>query len=661
MKNIACFIFVAQQKMCLRGIHFSASKFILVSVFLLSFSLITYAQHYTTVKSASKKSYNALNEATQFLMRDDQQEARDLLENLTASDPKFIDAWLLLGELYNEQNDFIKGRSALNHVVELDSAYASKTWIFLAESNWNTDSFYACAFDCKKFLSFKTISAERKKQAEHMLSNSLFAAEAIKHPVPFNPKSLGTGVNSELPEYLPSLTGDEQIIVFTRRMGKGLLANEDFYIAHKVDGEWGTASPMENVNTQYNEGAQTLTPDGNSLYYVSCDKPGGYGSCDIYFTRRHGNTWSGVEDVGPPICTQAWETQPSISADGNDLYFVSKRQNGKGGSDIYVSHRGKNGYWESPVNLGDSINTPYDEKSPFIHQDGRTLYFSSAGHPGFGGDDIFLSRKKNDGTWSKAVNLGYPINTRNDENSFVVSLNGEHAYFTTDRLNNNRNFDLFYFDLYPAARPAQTTFLKGVVVNAESANPVAADVQLIDLETGALIAHSVADPVDGSYLISIPNGKDYALNVSATGYLFYSENFSLKNHPAEKPFAVNVSLNPISVGGIVVLKNIFFETDSYVLKDESKIELNKLIDLLNQNPSLKIQLSGHTDNAGSNEHNHALAENRAKTVYDYLVSNSIAASRLSYKGYGETKPLATNETEEGRAQNRRTEFAVTAK
>jgi len=636
-------------------------SFILLLMLNFLFSFSASAQHYTTLKTASKKLSNAYNNATKSLMQDNQEEATRTLEQITSSEPKFIDAWVLLGELYNEQKDFVKGKDALEKGIALDSDYSSKSWYFLAESNWNLDSFYACANACVKFLSFRTISVERKKQAEHLMSNALFSAEAIKHPVPFDPKSLGRGVNSELPEYLPSLTGDEQTIVFTRREGKGLLADENFFVSRKVNGEWGPAASMDAVNTQYNEGAQTLTPDGNSLYYVSCDKPGGYGSCDIYYTRRRGTSWLPVQDVGPPVCTEAWETQPSISADGNALYFVSNRRGGKGASDIWVSYRGKNGKWNVPVNLGDSVNTPYDEKSPFIHADGKTLYFSSGGWPGFGGDDIFVSRKKDDGTWSKPVNLGYPINTKNDENSFIVSLNGQHAYFTSDRLSNNRNFDLYYFDLYLAAQPASTTFLKGTIMDADAAAPVAASVQLIDLETGNIVAESFADPVDGSYLVSIPNGKDYALNVSAKGYLFYSENFSLKDHPVEKPFSINVELKPISLGSTVILKNIFFESDSYVLKDASKVELNKLIDLLTQNPSLKIQISGHTDNVGSDQHNQILSGNRAKTVYDYLITNGIEPGRLSYKGYGETKPISTNDTDEGRALNRRTEFEVTAK
>lgn len=651
MKSTACY------RLCVAG------KFLtLLSLFLLTVTTNLVAQNYTSVKNASKKVLAEWKQANNLISYEDYRGATDALVSLTRSEPGFIDAWIMLGELYNEQNQFDEGRQALLQAVNLDPNYASKAWFFLAESCWNLDSFYCCAEACERFIQFQTISKERYQQALQMKRNSLFAAEAIKHPVPFDPKSLGEGINSSQPEYLPSVTGDEQTMVFTRRMGKGPAANEDFFIARKMNGAWSSAVPLSgNVNTLYNEGAQSLTPDGNQLYYAACDKPGGFGSCDIYFTQRKGTDWTDVKNAGSPVCTNAWETQPCIGADGNTLFFVSNRAGGKGGSDIWVAYKNKSGKWQLPQNLGDSINTAYDEKSPFIHPDGVTLYFSSKGHPGFGGDDIFISRRKADGTWSTPKNIGYPINSRNDENSLIVSLNGKHAYFASDRLSDSKNYDLYYFDLYKEAQPLSTTFLNGTVTNAEDAAAVAATVQLIDLETGIIVGESDADPVDGTYLVSIPNGRDYALNASATGFLFYSQNFSLKNHHAEKPFLINVEMKPIAVDVPVVLHNIFFETDSYVLKEESKVELNKLVDFLNQNPSLNILITGHTDNQGSDEHNQKLSDDRAKAVKEYLVANGIAATRLGSQGFGETKPVAANNTPEGQARNRRTEFTVLSK
>lgn len=624
------------------------------------FIKVACAQHYSTLKTASKKSLSAYNEATKLIQLENYSDAKTSLEQLTTSDPEFIDAWLLLGELYKEEGDFTKGKAALEKVVSLNPDYSSKGYFFLAECDWSLDLYDECRAACSKFITFPDISKQRKTEADRLISNCEFAVVAVKHPVPFDPKSLGDNVNTEAMEYLPSLTGDEQTIVFTRRVGSGRNLNEDFYESDKKNNEWTTAQPLTGINSTYNEGAQSMTPDGNTIYFVVCDKPNGFGGCDIYDTQKNGKTWSEPRNVGAPVCTNAWETQPSISADGKSLFFTSTRVGGKGGSDIWVSNKEKGGKWGVPLNLGDSINTTGDEKSPFIHPDGKTLYFSSNNRPGMGRDDIYYSRKKDDGTWSKAVNLGYPINTKNDENSFIVSLNGQHAYFSSDRFKLNRDMDLYYFDLYKEAQPNSVTYVKGTVTDASDGTPVGADLQLIDLQTGFISGEATADATTGDYLVSIPTGKNYALNVSAKGYLFYSENFSLEDYTNEHPFLINVRLEPIQAGSTVVLKNIFFGTDSYVLKDESKVELNKLIDLLKQNASLKIEISGHTDNQGKEDYNQKLSENRAKAVYDYLVASGIVASRLSYKGYGETKPLTTNDTEEGRSQNRRTEFTVTA-
>ncbi|MBK9732276.1 MAG: PD40 domain-containing protein [Chitinophagaceae bacterium] len=581
------------------------------------------------------------------------------LQDLTEIDADFIDGWLLLGELYKEEGDFEKGKLALEKTVLLGPDYSSKAYYFLAECNWNLDNYDDCIIASEKFLTFSDISRQRKLQAEQFIANSKFAAFAVKHPVPFDPKSLGDAVNTDAPEYLPSLTGDEKTIVFTRRIGNGRNANEDFFQSVQKNTIWSNTQPLNGINSAYNEGAQSMTPDGSIIYFVVCDKPNGYGSCDIYFTQKKGVQWSEPRNVGAPVCTNAWETQPSISADGKILFFTSTRTGGKGGSDIWISTKDKNGKWSNPVNAGDSINTPLDEKTPFFHSDGMTLYFSSPGHPGIGKDDIFYSRKKEDGSWSRAVNIGYPINTKNDENSLIVSLDGKHAYFASDRFKLNRDMDLYYFDLYNEARPKLVTYVRGIVTDAADGTPLAAELQLIDLETGIISGEATADSQSGNYLVSIPTGKNYAMNVSAKGYLFYSENFSLKDFIKEEPFQLNIQLQAIKTGSTVVLKNIFFESDSYLLKDESKAELNKLTDLLQQNSTLKIQISGHTDNQGTAAYNQLLSENRAKTVYDYLVVNGIIASRLTYKGYGETKPLQNNDTETGKSVNRRTEFTVT--
>ncbi len=616
------------------------------------------AQPYTTVKTADRPTLALWKQANDWIMKQRYDKAAGILEELVHKKPRFIDAPLLLGELYLYQKEYHKSLSALDRVLQLDSFYNAKTWLFLSQIWWEIDSFAQCIAAGNQFLRFSNISAERKQQIVQWQRNALFSMEARKQPVPFRPQPLDPAINSEWPEYLPSLTGNEQVVVFTRRVGKGAAAQEDFFLSTKKKDQWQPAIPLSSINSPLNEGAQSLTLDGNAMYFVTCDKPGGYGSCDIYYARRIGDQWSASENLGPPVCTPAWETQPCIAPDGMTLYFVSNRPGGKGGSDIWIAQKNADGSWQKPINAGDSINTPYDEMSPFIHSDGKTLYFASSGHPGLGGIDLFMARKKIDGSWSRPRNLGYPINTKKDENSLIVATSGRHAYFASDRIGDSKNFDLFVFELYAEAQPQQTGYVSGTVRDQLTHQPVAATLELIDLETGLLVATSGSNPSDGFYLVALVPGRNYALSVTATGYLYHSDHFSLQNLQGAEPLTLNIALKPLRHGEKTELRNIFFDHDSHILKPESEIELNKLVALLRENASVRIRIDGHTDNSGSSQHNQLLSEKRARAVYDFLVRQGIDASRLAYQGFGETVPVADNRNEEGRARNRRTEITV---
>ena len=306
-----------------------------------------------------------------------------------------------------------------------------------------------------------------------------------------------------------------------------------------------------------------------------------------------------------------------------------------------------------PVDLGDSINTKDTEMAPFIHPDDLTLYFTSNGHPGMGGLDLFYSRKDENGFWGKPVNMGYPINTYADEITLVVNAGGDLAYISSDKLGGKGKQDIYSFKLYKEAQPLKVTYFKGIVFNKETKKRLEAKFELIDLTSGKVVIESRSDPVNGEFLVALPTNKDYALNVSKTGYLFYSDHFALKGENSKaRPFIRDIPLQEIGIGETVVLKNIFFDTDKYELKPESRSELENLINLLQTNGKIRIEISGHTDNAGTAVYNLTLSKNRAKAVYDYLVEYGISAGRLSYEGYGLTKPIDTNETEQGRANNR---------
>ncbi|MCS6990383.1 MAG: OmpA family protein [Chitinophagales bacterium] len=632
-----------------------------LSTFAVSLPTNTYGQQYFTARTAGKSVLREWQRANDLIARKQYAEAANQLQVLMQKEPRFIDAPLLLGELLLLAEHYQQSAQALERVVALDSRYAPKAWLFLAQSYWQMDSLAQCITACDSFLQMSNTSAERRQAMERLRRNALFAQEARRHPVPFSPKPLPSTINSDLPEYLPCLTGDEQTIVFTRRLGQGLAAQEDFYFSRRMDGRWQPAAPISSLNSVRNEGAQTLTADGNAMYFVMCDKPGGWGSCDIYYAERAGQRWSEPVNLGPPVCTAAWETQPSVAADGRTLYFVSTRPGGKGGSDIWISVRNESGQWSEPVNAGDSINTIYDEKSPYIHPDGVTLYFASNGHPGMGGDDIFVARRRPDGSWSRPSNLGYPINTKDDENSLFVALSGQTAYFASDRFSGSNDFDLYAFELYTQARPSPVAYITGTVTDAVTEQPLAAELQLFDVRTGTLVAASKSDVSDGRYLIALRPGTDYALHAIARGYLFFSKHFSLSQWATIRPDTLPVQLKALAIGQSMPLYNIFFDHDSYALKPESEVELQRLVVFLRQNPTVRIRIDGHTDDVGSHEHNQRLSENRARAVLEYLAANGIEPTRLSYKGFGETQPVATNLTDEGRARNRRTEITIIAK
>jgi outer membrane protein OmpA-like peptidoglycan-associated protein len=361
------------------------------------------------------------------------------------------------------------------------------------------------------------------------------------------------------------------------------------------------------------------------------------------------------------VNTNRWETQPSFSSDGKTIYFI-RGDYGRGNGDIYTATLQNNGKWSAPKKLSDKINSTGDEESVFIHPDNQTLYFSSDGHVGMGGKDIYVSRRQPNGEWGEAINLGYPINTAGDENSFFVSRDGKTAYFASDRDGGFGGLDIYSFDLYEAARPGKTIYVKGKVFDAVTKLPLEADIDVVDLETKQSVLQYASDKKKGEFLICLPLNKNYAFNTSRPGYLFHSENFALNENKDYKPIIINIPLSPITKDSSVILRNVFFDTDKFNLKEESKVELDKLVDFLKKNPTLKIELSGHTDNVGDKKHNQVLSENRAKAVEDYLAANGIAKERLTHKGYGDTKPICPkNDSDDCRQTNRRTEFKVIAK
>ncbi len=592
------------------------------------------------------------------------------LNRAIEEDPSFVEAYILKGDIFSDEKRIADAISSYRQATVANPDFSPNIYYIVANNELLIGRYQDAETDYEKFLSYPNISSEKKDRSLTNIRNCDFGLNEMAHPVPFQPVNLGDNVNSALDEYVNAITSDEQRLYFTRKLPRNAETidqsnefEEDFFYCDKQDSVWTKALNLgPPINTHGNEGALCISPDGKKIFFAACNRPDGYGSCDIYWSRKEGLHWTVPENLGPTVNSAAWDSQPSFSSDGKTLYFASKRAGGKGSSDIWKTELKPDGSWTEPVNLGDSINTRAEEMAPFIHPDDQTLYFSSRGHPGMGGLDLFYSRKDAAGNWKKPVNLGYPINTYADEITLIVNANGDLAYISSDKLGGKGRQDIYSFKLYKEAQPHKATYFKGVVYNRETRQRLAAKFELIDLESGKTVIESSSDALTGEFLLSLPVNKNYALNVSKEGYLFYSDNFALEGeNPKTKPFIKDIPLQEIKVGQTVILKNIFFDTDKYDLKEESKVELGKLIDLLNKNPKIRIELSGHTDSIGSEEHNRILSENRADAVYDYLIQHAIAKERLTYAGFGFSRPIDTNGTEQGRANNRRTEFKVIQK
>lgn len=615
----------------------------------------------------SKAAIRAFEDGTKYYDNRMMPEAVHAFENALAKDSDFIEAWTVLAEVYAMKGDYAQAKVRYRKAVSINPSFFPNNFFQLGRIELKTGSYEDAEKAFQNWKQYvKSPAPEMQQQAEKYLQTCAFAKEAIKHPVPFEPKNLGKGVNTADGEYYPSLTLNQKELVFTRDVADARAYGghqEDFYVSIYKDSIWQTARNMgAPLNTSQNEGAPSISADGRVLFFTACDREDGKGSCDIYLSQRNADgSWTKPMNLGAPINTGAWESQPSFSSDGRSLYFVrgSYDRNRQMVQDIYMSTFQDDMTWSNPVRLSDTINTSGREESVFIHPDNQTLYFSSDGHPGMGGLDVFLSRRNADGSWGVPENMGYPINTWNDENSFLVSADAHTAYIASDREGGQGKLDMYAFDLYKERRPLLVSYVHAVVTDAATKQPLAAKFEIIDVETGNTVVANSTDKKRGEFLASLPAGRNYMLNVNKEGYLFYSDFFECRNAVDQQhAYELQIALHKPAPGEKVVLKNIFFDVNKFELKAESFPELKRLMAFLKSNPAVKIELSGHTDSTGDKKANQLLSENRAKAVYSYLIANGTDAQRLTYKGYGDSKPVAPNDTDEGRAQNRRTEFSI---
>ncbi|SMD36898.1 Tetratricopeptide repeat-containing protein [Reichenbachiella faecimaris] len=630
---------------------------------LLFFAFFPVFGQYTKYHTTDKRAEKYYEEARQFLKRAQFREAFEPLQDALDKDPNFIEVWLAIGSANYRLGRLDETLVALHKALEIDPDYSKSIYayfligeIYFKQANYEEAKSYL-----GHYLSRDNTEIQKRKQAEVMVDNCQFALMAMETPFDYNIQVLPDHANSFALQYFPVLSVDQQKIYFTRREGLSVQHDEDiFFSDRQADGGWSVPQSIsENINSVYNEGAASLSADGRMLVFTSCDGRRGYGSCDIYVSYKEGNNWSEPENMGNMINSAAWEAQPSLSADGSTVYFVSNRQGGFGRKDIWSSTKNKKGKWGEAVNIGKKINTNKDEISPFIHANGESIYYSSNGNIGLGGLDIYMS-EKTDSLWSEPVNLGYPLNDAHDQVSLYISSDGEKGYYTIEKKDRG-SFEskLYSFDLPDSFQvSSKSSYLKGTVTDAETGSPLSAEIKLYKLDNEKFYSELSSDKESGEYTVVLSEKNQYGLYVSSKGYLFQDFSFSFDEIKVFDSNLLDIKLEPVKIGATTVLGNIFFDFNEYTLQRSSMSELKEVYDFLKQNPNVKVEISGHTDNVGTAAYNLELSTKRAKSVYDFLLFKRIRAEQISYVGYGHAHPVAPNDNLENQSMNRRIEFKI---
>lgn len=616
------------------------------------------------LSTKKKKAIEWYTQADNYRVRGQFEQAVALLGQALEKDDDFFEAWFRLGQTFKMARQYEKALQAFEQARNhnplnkpLEGVYFELGEIHLGLGNYERAQNFLI-----KYLSENPRNKKKIAEAKKMLENSDFATENIERAANLEIQPLPDVINTFVMQYFPVLTADKKTIIYTRRLGTEPNHDEDLVISKKdEDGNWQQPRSLsENINSDLNEGTSTISADGRTLIFTSCYGRETVGNCDLYISYKKGESWSEPINMGRPINSPQWDSQPSLSADGRTLFFVSNRPGGKGEVDIWFSELALNQKWSAPVNAGTTINTPGNEVSPFLHANNKTLFFSSDNHKGFGGYDIFKSEWDGEQQFVEPENIGSPINTSEDQVSIFITADGEDGYYSHETFTGNQRKSLIYtFKVPESFRPQiVTNYVTGTVKDAETENPLEASIELYDINKNELVNLVYSDSLTGEYLMVLPEGSKYALYVNKPGYLFESKGFDYKEKKKFDPVFIEFELKKIIKGATTVLNNLFFDFDSYEIRDESITELRKVEKFLKTNPQVRIEISGHTDAQGSDEYNLKLSRQRAKAVYNYLVNRGISEQQMTFKGYGSQKPLVPNDTEENRQLNRRIEFTI---
>ena len=619
----------------------------------------------------NSKARALLEKAQQHVKERDFVKAIEVLNQLNQKFPSSGEAFLLKGSLLKAMGDNRGTLAAYRDglaKVPADATHASEYQLVgdLALSYGD----YQTALDAyRQLLKVAPKTQKNLAKSQRQLLTCEFALEALKHPVGEAPVPLPSPLNGFKFQYFPALTADNRFLLFTGRPAAS--SGEDLYVSRQnKDGSLGAPVPISPaINSSYNEGAGSISGDGKTLVFASCDRPKAIGNCDLYISRRTGNNWSAPVNLGLNVNSTEWDSQPSLSADGRTLYFTSTRRGGQGQEDIYVTTLQPDGNWSPAQNVGTPVNTPGKDMAPFIHASGTTLYYVTDGLVGMGGLDVFRCEKGAGTAWSEPRNLGYPLNTFENEASLFITSDNQKGFCSRSRateeppggyrLSRERPVELFSFAVPPPVKARETsTYTQGRVFDANTKKPLKAEVKLYDLDTDVLTQFVTSDPEYGDYTVVLNEGHHYAMYAAADKYLLKSLSFDYSSQHSFNPTALDIYLEPVRSGRSVVLNNLFFDTNKYDLKPQSRTELNRLIEFLRQYRDVQIEVSGYTDNVGSPETNQQLSQRRAQAVVEYLSSHGISVNRLRSRGYGEGHPLAANDTEAHRQLNRRIELHI---
>ncbi len=679
------------------------------TAFLIGYALTLSAQdvpfdkaYFPNDKDGLKAARNSIKEGDKFFLAGNTSYFNlsiPFYEQAYAFNPKSAEINYKLGVCYLYSNYKYRSLDYLKRSHELDKNYDTYSINFLLGRGYHLNSLWDEALEHyqRQLDVLRTQKATQeemeiiRKHIEEVKNGKVLTMTKERVWI----DNLGPAVNSPAPEYAPLISTDESLLIITARREEGVgklmddvdnLPFEDIYYSRNKNGNWTPLANIgENINSPGHDASSGLSPDGKTLFVF---KGSNKGNGDIYVSRLENGIWTKPKSLGKTINSSAHETSAALSYDGQELYFISDRDGGFGGKDIYVARWDlRKQDWGPAQNLGPTVNSPHDEDGVYIHPDGATLYFSSKGHNTMGGNDIFYTEKKA-GQWQRPINIGHPINTPDDDVFFVVAADGRTAYYSSIREDGLGDKDIYRITfLGPEKQPvlnveeqlmvgsedkrievplqaevkirtSRMVLLKGTVIDDKTDQPVAAAIDLIDNATSAVLATFQSDPDNGAYLVMLPAGRNYGINVNADKYLFNSLNFDIPDTAVYKEFYKVIRLKRILIGERVVLRNIFFDYNAFTIRPESEAELARLQQLIVENPQIKLEISGHTDNVGGDKYNQELSENRARAVVEYLVNKGIGKDRLIYTGYGKSQPIASNDTPEGRQENRRTEFKI---